>query len=135
MTQILNFGLPAAVDVQISGPLKNSKGNFEIAQQIAARMTRVPGAVDVHLQQVVDAPKLRLDVDRTEAQQLGMTQRDVANSVLTSLSSSGQAAINQWLDPKKGVSYTLAVQVPQYKIDSIDSLEKYASWQQYKLHP
>ncbi|MHC5720490.1 MAG: efflux RND transporter permease subunit, partial [Nostoc sp.] len=82
VTQILNFGLPAAVDVQISGPLKNSKGNFEIAQQIAARMTRIPGAVDVHLQQVVDAPKLRLNVDRTEAQQLGMTQRDVANSVL-----------------------------------------------------
>ncbi|MEH2163345.1 MAG: efflux RND transporter permease subunit [Nostoc sp.] len=123
VTQILNFGLPAAVDVQISGPLKNSKGNFEIAQQIAARMKRIPGAVDVHLQQVVDAPKLRLDVDRTEAQQLGMTQRDVANSVLTSLSSSGQAAINQWLDPKKGVSYTLAVQIPQYKIDSIDSLK------------
>ena len=123
VTQILNFGLPAAVDVQISGPLKNSKGNFEIAQKIADRMTRIPGAVDVHLQQVVDAPKLRLDVDRTEAQQLGMTQRDVANSVLTSLSSSGQAAINQWLDPKKGVSYTLAVQVPQYKIDSIDSLK------------
>ncbi|MEH2350196.1 MAG: efflux RND transporter permease subunit [Nostoc sp.] len=123
VTQILNFGLPAAVDVQISGPLKNSKGNFEIAKQIEARMTRVPGAVDVHMQQVVDAPELHLDVDRTEAQQLGMTQRDVANSVLTSLSSSGQAAINQWLDPKKGVSYTLAVQVPQYKIDSIDSLK------------
>ncbi|MGF2034066.1 MAG: efflux RND transporter permease subunit [Nostoc sp. CmiVER01] len=123
VTQILNFGLPAAVDVQISGPLKNSKANFEIAQKIADRMTRIPGAVDVHLQQVVDAPKLRLDVDRTEAQQLGMTQRDVANSVLTSLSSSGQAAINQWLDPKKGVSYTLAVQVPQYKLDSIDSLK------------
>ncbi|MHC5595726.1 MAG: efflux RND transporter permease subunit [Nostoc sp.] len=123
VTQILNFGLPAAVDVQISGPLKNSKANFEIAQKIADRMTRIPGAVDVHLQQVVDAPKLRLDVDRTEAQQLGMTQRDVANSVLTSLSSSGQAAINQWLDPKKGVSYTLAVQVPQYKLNSIDSLK------------
>ncbi|MEH1941256.1 MAG: efflux RND transporter permease subunit [Nostoc sp.] len=123
VTQILNFGLPAAVDVQISGPLQNSKANFEIAKQIEARMKRIPGAVDVHMQQVVDAPELRLDVDRTEAQQLGMTQRDVANSVLTSLSSSGQAAINQWLDPKKGVSYTLAVQVPQYKIDSIDSLK------------
>ncbi|WP_189523521.1 efflux RND transporter permease subunit [Nostoc sp. PA-18-2419] len=123
VTQILNFGLPAAVDVQISGPGQNSKANFEIAKQIETRMKRVPGAVDVHMQQVVDAPKLRLDVDRTEAQQLGMTQRDVANSVLTSLSSSGQAAINQWLDPKKGVSYTLAVQVPQYKLDSIDSLK------------
>ncbi len=123
VTQILNFGLPAAVDVQISGPLKNSQANFEIAQKITAQMTRIPGAVDVHLHQVVDAPELRLNVDRTEAQQLGMTQRDVANSVLTSLSSSGQAAINQWLDPKKGVSYTLAVQVPQYKLDSIDSLK------------
>ncbi|MBP5977438.1 efflux RND transporter permease subunit [Brasilonema sp. CT11] len=123
VTQILNFGLPAAVDVQISGPLQNTKKNFEIAKQIEARVTRVPGAVDVHMQQVIDAPELRLDVDRTQAQQLGMTQRDVANSVLTSLSSSGQAAINQWLDPKKGVSYTLAVQVPQYKIDSIDSLK------------
>ncbi|MBW4629759.1 MAG: efflux RND transporter permease subunit [Brasilonema octagenarum HA4186-MV1] len=123
VTQILNFGLPAAVDVQISGPVQNSKKNFEIAKQIEARMTRVPGAVDVHMQQVIDAPELRLDVDRTQAQQLGLTQRDVANSVLTSLSSSGQAAVNQWLDPKKGVSYTLAVQVPQYKIDSIDSLK------------
>ncbi|MEH2245378.1 efflux RND transporter permease subunit [Nostoc sp.] len=123
VTQILNFGLPAAVDVQISGPLQNSKANFKIAKEIEARMMLIPGAVDVHMQQVVDAPELRLDVDRTEAQQLGMTQRDVANSVLTSLSSSGQAAINQWLDPKKGVSYTLAVQVPQYKIDSIDSLK------------
>jgi len=123
VTQILNFGLPAAVDVQISGPLQNSKTNFEIAQQIAARMTRIPGAVDVHMQQVVDAPQLSINVDRTEAKQLGMTQQDVANSVLTSLSSSGQAAINQWLDPKKGVSYTLAVQVPQYKIDSLESLK------------
>ncbi|MDF5726863.1 MAG: efflux RND transporter permease subunit [Rhizonema sp. PD38] len=123
VTQILNFGLPAAVDVQISGPIPNAQKNFEIAKKIEARMLRTPGAVDVHVQQVMDAPSLRLDVDRTEAQQLGMTQRDIANSVLTSLSSSGQAAINQWLDPKKGVSYTLAVQVPQYKLDSIDSLK------------
>ncbi len=123
VTQILNFGLPAAVDIQISGPLQNTTKNFDIAKKIEALVARVPGAVDVHVQQVMDAPRLRLDVDRTEAQQVGLTQRDVANSVLTTLSSSGQAAINQWLDPKKGVSYTLAVQVPQYKIDSIDSLE------------
>ncbi len=123
VTQILNFGLPAAVDIQISGPLQNTKKNFDIAKQIEALVARVPGAVDVHVQQVMDAPRLRLDVDRTEAQQVGLTQRDVANSVLTTLSSSGQAAINQWLDPKKGVSYTLAVQVPQYKIDSIDTLQ------------
>ncbi len=123
VTQILNFGLPAAVDIQISGPVPNAQANFNLAKQIEARLARVPGAVDVHVQQVMDAPRLRLDVDRTEAQQVGLTQRDVANSVLTTLSSSGQAAINQWLDPKKGVSYTLAVQVPQYKIDSIDALQ------------
>jgi multidrug efflux pump subunit AcrB len=123
VTQILNFGLPAAVDIQISGPVPNTEANYKIAKQIEARVARVPGAVDVHVQQVMDAPRLRLDVDRTQAQQAGLTQRDVANSVLTSLSSSGQAAINQWLDPKKGVSYTLAVQVPQYKMNSIDSLQ------------
>lgn len=123
VTQILNFGLPAAVDIQISGPNQNAQANFNIAKQIEARVARVPGAVDMHVQQVMDAPRLRIDVDRTEAQQVGLTQRDVANSVLTTLSSSGQAAINQWLDPKKGVSYTLAVQVPQYKINSIDNLQ------------
>lgn len=123
VTQILNFGLPAAVDIQISGPIPNAQANFNVAKQIEARVARVPGAVDVHVQQVMDAPRLRLDVDRTEALQVGLTQSDVANSVLTTLSSSGQAAINQWLDPKKGVSYTLAVQVPQYKIDSIDALQ------------
>ena len=123
VTQILNFGLPAAVDIQISGPVPNAEANYKIAKEIEARVARVPGAVDVHVQQVMDAPRLRLNVDRTEAQQVGLTQRDVANSVLTTLSSSGQAAINQWLDPKKGVSYTLAVQVPQYKIDSIDALQ------------
>ncbi|MBR8837001.1 MAG: efflux RND transporter permease subunit [Stigonema ocellatum SAG 48.90 = DSM 106950] len=123
VTQILNFGLPAAVDIQISGPVQNTNKNFDIAKKIEALVARVPGAVDVHVQQVMDAPRLRLNVDRSLAQQVGLTQRDVANSVLTTLSSSGQAALNQWLDPKKGVSYTLAVQVPQYKIDSIDSLQ------------
>ncbi|SRR5579883_3148416 len=123
VTQILNFGLPAAVDIQISGPNQNVQANYNIAKQIEARVARVPGAVDVHVQQVMDAPRLRIDVDRTEAQQVGLTQRNVANSVLTTLSSSGQAAINQWLDPKKGVSYTLAVQVPQYKMNSLDSLQ------------
>lgn len=123
VTQILNFGLPAPVDIQLSGPLPNADANYKIAKQIEARVARIPGAVDVHVQQVVDAPELRVDVDRTKAQQLGLTQRDVANSLLTSLSSSGQSAVNYWLDPKKGVSYLVAVQVPQEKIDSIDTLQ------------
>lgn len=121
VTQILNFGLPAAVDIQIVG--NDTKSNYKIAKQIAAQVTHIPGAVDVHLHQVIDAPKLQVDVDRTEASQNGLTQRDVANSVLYSLSSSGQSAPNYWLDPKTGVNYLVAVQVPQYQIDSIDALK------------
>ena len=123
VTQILNFGLPAPVDIQISGPLANADANYKIAKQIEAQVAHIPGAVDVHVQQVVDAPELRIDVDRTLAQEAGLTQRDVANSLLTSLSSSGQNAVNYWLDPKKGVSYLVAVQVPQNKLDSIDTIQ------------
>ncbi len=122
VTQILNFGLPAAVDVQISGTLANATANYTIAQQIAERVARVPGAVDVHVHQVNNAPSLQVDVDRIKAQQLGLTQGNVANSLLTTLSSSGQGTLNYWLDPKTGVSYLVAVQVPQYKIDSIDTI-------------
>lgn len=120
VSQILNFGLPAPVDIQIVG--RDTKANYKIAKQIEAQVTRIPGAVDVHLHQIVDAPELRINVDRTQAQQIGLTQRDVANNLLTSLSSSGQAAPNYWLDPKKGVNYLVAVQVPQYKINSVESL-------------
>jgi len=122
VTQILNFGLPAAVDIQISGPLSNAAANYKIAQEISERVARIPGAVDVHVHQVVNSPSLQVDVDRIKAQQLGLTQSNVANSVLTSLSSSGQGTLNYWLDPKNGVSYLVAVQVPQYKIDSIATL-------------
>ncbi len=122
VTQILNFGLPAAVDIQISGPLANSKANYQIAKQIEKQVLRIPGTVDVHVQQVTNAPQLRIDVDRIQAQQSGLTQSNIANNVLTSLSSSGQNAVNYWLDPKKGVSYLVAVQVPQYQVNSIDAL-------------
>ncbi len=122
VTQILNFGLPAAVDVQISGPLTNTTANYKVAQQIAARMNRVAGAVDVRVHQIVDAPSLRVNVDRIKAQEFGLTQSNVANSMLTSLSSSGQGTLNYWLDPKNGVSYLVAVQVPQYNINSIDAI-------------
>ncbi len=123
VTQILNFGLPAPVDIQVIGPAKNRKANYEIAKQIKAKLSKIPGAVDVHLHQVTDAPELRINVDRTQAQSVGLAQRDVANNLLTSLSSSGQTSPNYWLDPIKGVNYLVAVQVPQYKVNSLETLE------------
>ena len=123
VTQILNFGLPAPIDVQVIGPSRNRKGNYAIAKQIEAQIAKIPGTADVHLHQIVDAPELRINVDRTQAQQIGLTQRDVANNLLTSLSSSGQTSPNYWLDPVKGVSYLVAVQVPQYKINSLEALQ------------
>jgi CzcA family heavy metal efflux pump len=121
-TQVLNFGLPAPIDIQIAGPRGNRAANLKLAQQIRDRVAEIPGAVDVHLQQVTTAPELHVDVDRTMAHQFGLTQRDVASDVLVSLSSSGQAAPNYWLDPKSGVQYTLAVQTPQYKMNTVNTL-------------
>jgi multidrug efflux pump subunit AcrB len=119
--QILNFGLPAPIDIQVVG--RNRKANYELAKQIEARVARVPGAVDVHLHQIVDAPELFVNVDRTRANQMGLTQRDVANNLLISLSSSGQVAPNYWLNPQNGVNYLVSVQTPQHQIDSIDALQ------------
>jgi multidrug efflux pump subunit AcrB len=120
--QILNFGLPAPIDVQVIGPLTNMSRNHALAQQIRARMARIPGAVDVHLHQVVDAPELRFDVDRTRADQLGLTQKDVANSLLVSLSSSNQISPNYWINPANSVDYPVSVQTPQYRVDSTEAL-------------
>jgi multidrug efflux pump subunit AcrB len=117
--QILNFGIPAPIDVQVGG---RSPANYRIAKTIERQLARVPGAVDVRLHQVVDAPELRIDVDRTRAAQMGLTQRDVANNVLTSLSSSGQVAPNYWLDPVTGVSYLIAVQTPESQVASTDDV-------------
>ncbi|WP_375501385.1 efflux RND transporter permease subunit [uncultured Nostoc sp.] len=123
VTQILNFGLPAPIDIQIIGPAKNRRDNYKIANQIQTQIAQIPGAVDVHLHQVVNAPDLRINVDRSQAQRSGLTQRDVANNLLTSLSSSGQTSPNFWLDPIKGVSYLIAVQVPQYKLNSLEKIQ------------
>lgn len=120
VSQILNFGLPAPIDVQLVG--RDQKANYEIARQMVERIARIPGAADVHLHQVMDGPELRVNVDRTRAEQAGLTQRDVANSLLTSLSSSGQTAPSFWLNPENGVSYFVAVQTPQYKVDSVDAI-------------
>ncbi len=118
--QILNFGLPAPIDLQVVG--RNADLNYKIAQGLREQVAAIPGAADVHIHQVVDAPEIRLNVDRVKAGQLGLTQRDVTNSLLISLSSSGQVAPNQWLNWANGVNYTVAVQTPQYRVDSMDAL-------------
>ncbi len=120
--QILNFGLPAPIDVQVIGPLTNVSKNYAIARQIEAGLRRIPGAVDVHVHQVIDAPELRFNVDRTRAGQLGLTQQDVANSLLVSLSSSNQISPNYWINPANSVDYPVAVQTPQYMVDSTEAL-------------
>jgi len=122
VSQILNFGLPAPIDIQLVG--QNRAANYVIAGRIAERISRVPGLVDVHVHQVIAAPALRVNVDRTRAVQVGVTQRDVANSLLASLASSSDQAPNFWLNPQNGVSYRVAVQTPQYRIDSIDALQR-----------
>jgi CzcA family heavy metal efflux pump len=120
-TQVLNFGVSAPIDVQVVGPLTNNAKNYEIARALEKQIGSVSGAVDVHLHQVVAQPELRVDVDRVEASQSGLTQRDVANDAFISLSSSTQVTPNFWLDPKKGVQYAVAVQTPQYKLDSLSA--------------
>jgi multidrug efflux pump subunit AcrB len=122
-TQILNFGLSAPIDVRFTGPAANQTANLAIARDLASRIATVPGAVDVHLAQVTDTPELLVDVDRTAAQDLGLTMRDVASDLLVSLSSSAQTAPNFWMDPKTGVQYPVAVQTPQVRIDSIQALQ------------
>ncbi|MBZ5590735.1 MAG: efflux RND transporter permease subunit [Acidobacteriia bacterium] len=120
--QTLNFGLPAPIDIQIVGPLTNAPANYQIAGQIERRLARVPGAVDVHVHQVLNVPELRLNVDRTRAEQVGLTERNVADSLLVSLSSSMITSPNYWINPQNAVDYPVAVQTPQYRMDSTEAL-------------
>ena len=120
VSQILNFGQPSPIDIQLAG--HNFVENYRIAQQIANRLRSVPGAVDVHVQQLMSDPTLYLNVDRARAQQVGLTERDVAQNLLVSLSSSFQTSPTFWVNPKNGVSYSLAVMSPQYRIDSLQAL-------------
>jgi multidrug efflux pump subunit AcrB len=122
-TQVLNFGISAPIDVQLVASRATFNENLAIAAKLRARIAAIPGAVDVHLHQVIGTPELRVDVDRTIAGQVGLSEREVAGDLLVSLSSSGQTAPNFWLDGQKGVQYTLAVQTPQYKMDSQRALE------------
>ena len=120
VSQVLNFGIPAPIDVQIVG---RDPANYDVAQKIAKEMSTIPGAVDVRVHQVVNGPELRINVDRTRAEQIGLTQQAVASTMLVSLSSSGQAAPNFWLNFKTGVNYTVAVQTPQYNMDTMQELK------------
>ncbi len=119
--QILNFGLPAPIDVQVAG--RDRFANYALAQQISARIALIPGAVDVHVHQIVNAPAFRINVDRTRAAEIGLTQQNVANNLLISLSGSAQAAPNFWLSPQNGVQYAVATQTPQFLLNSIESLQ------------
>jgi len=121
VTQILNFGTPAPVDIQIVG--MNQPANYEVAVKLADKIEHVPGAVDVHVQQAFDAPTLFLNLDRTRSQYVGMQAKDVAQNLLVSLSGSFQTAPNFWLDPRNGVSYNVAVQTPQYRVDTFQALQ------------
>ena len=120
VSQILNFGLPAPIDIQIAG--LDRMANYEMAVEIAERIRQVDGVQDVHLHQVMNVPKLHVDVDQTRARELGFTQQDVANSLLVSLSGSGQVQPNYWVDPDMGISYLVETRTPTYKLDSIDAI-------------
>jgi multidrug efflux pump subunit AcrB len=121
-TQVLNFGLAAPIDLQVTSAPGREEEAYRVALNLKSQLESVPGAVDVHLAQVPSAPGLAVDIDRSMAAQLGLSERDVASDLLVSLSSSGQVSPSYWLDPKRGVQYLVAVQTPQYRIDSMDAL-------------
>jgi CzcA family heavy metal efflux pump len=120
VTQILNFGLPAAIDVQFSG--NDMAGNALRAAELTKAIRQIPGAVDAHVHQRLDGPALSLQMDRTRLQQYGLTASNVGQNVLIALSGSSQTAPAFWLNPVNGVVYSIAVQTPQYTVDSLDSL-------------
>ncbi len=120
VSQILNFGLPSPIDIQVVG--NNLQQNYLIGERIANHLRNIPGAVDVHVQQLMNGPAINLDVDRTRAQQVGLAQRDVAQNLLVSLSGSFQTTPTFWLNPQNGVQYNVAVQTPEYRIDSLQAL-------------
>jgi len=120
VSQILNFGLPAPIDIQVSGP--NLNANHIFATNLLAQLRTVPGAVDLRVHQLFDLPRIQVNVDRTKAIESGYSPLDVANSLLISLSGSSQTQPSYWLDPKSGVTYNLVAQTPQYDMTSIGDL-------------
>jgi multidrug efflux pump subunit AcrB len=122
--QTINFGLPAPIDVQIVG--RDLVKSRLVAEKLVNEIRRIPGAVDVRIQQPNDQPNLEFAVDRTKTSMMGLTQRDVANSVLLTLSGSSQAQPNYWVNPKNGVQYPVNVRVPEYAMSSVDELKSMA---------
>jgi multidrug efflux pump subunit AcrB len=120
VTQILNFGLPAAIDVQFSG--SDLEGNAALAAELTKAIRKIPGAVDAHVHQRLDGPAIGLQMDRTRLQQLGLSATNVGQNVLIALSGSSQTAPAFWLNPANGVVYNIVIQTPEYQVDSVDSL-------------
>lgn len=120
VSQILNFGLPAPIDIQILG--RNLEANRDFASHLLQQVKLIPGATDLRIQQPFNQPKLFVDIDRTKAQQVGYTARDIAGNILVSLSGSFQTSPTFWLDPRTGVSYNIAAESPQYQMDSLQDL-------------
>ncbi|MDB5618858.1 efflux RND transporter permease subunit [Tardiphaga sp.] len=121
VSQILNFGAPAPIDLQIRGA--NLAANFEYATKLLNKIRRIPGIADARIQQSPNSPGFNIDVDRTRAQYVGVTERDVTNSLVVNLAGSSQVAPTYYLNPDNGVSYSIVMQTPQYKMDSLGSLE------------
>jgi multidrug efflux pump subunit AcrB len=120
ISQILNFGLPSPIDVQISG--FNVQGNREFANKLLQKMHSVAGAVDLHIHQSNDYPQFNVDVDRTKAQLLGQTEQSIANNLLVSLSGSFQTAPSFWVDPKSGTQYSVTTQTPQFRLENLNDM-------------
>ena len=119
--QILDFGLPAPIDLQVTGRARN---NYQLAQDLEKKIAAIPGVVDSHIHQQVSYPTMEISVDRNKARQIGLTQQDVAQSTLISLSGTLQAAPNEWLDPQNGVNYQVVVQTPIYRVDTLPALAR-----------
>jgi CzcA family heavy metal efflux pump len=120
VNQILNFGAPAPIDLQIRGA--NLNGNFEYANKLLARIRRVPGIADARIQQSPNYPSFNVDVDRTRAQYVGLSERDVTNTLTVNLAGSSQVAPTYFLNPDNGIAYSIVMQTPQYQIDSLSAL-------------
>jgi CzcA family heavy metal efflux pump len=121
VSQILNFGAPAPIDLQIRGA--NVNANFGYANQLLSRIRKIPGVADARIQQSPSNPTFNIDVDRTRAQYVGLTERDVTNSLVVNLAGSSQVAPTYYLNPDNGVSYSIVMQTPQYQIDSLSALQ------------
>ena len=120
VTQILNFGLPAAIDVQLTG--NDLLGNAELAAEITKEIAKIPGAVDAHVHQKLNAPGIALEMDRSRLQQMGLNAQNVGQNVLIALSGSSQTSPAFWLNPKNGVVYSIVIQNPQYSFQTLNDL-------------